>query len=64
MPFIGARFCREVDTVKKELFALPGLPRSMKSIGPVPCFQNIVKGLVPVLSVFVTIDRRKIGIIK
>ena len=36
----------------------------MNIIGLDPYFQNIVKGLVLILSVFVTIDRKKIGIIK
>ena len=36
----------------------------MNSIGLDPYFQNIVKGVVLVLSVFVAIDRNKIGIIK
>jgi ribose transport system permease protein len=36
----------------------------MNIIGLDPYFQNIVKGLVLVLSVFITIDREKIGIIK
>jgi ribose transport system permease protein len=40
------------------------LSNGMNSIGLDPYFQNIVKGLVLVLSVFVTIDRKKIGIIK
>ncbi len=40
------------------------LSNGMNSIGLDPYFQNIVKGGVLVLSVFVTIDRKKIGIIK
>ena len=40
------------------------LSNGMNIVGLDPYFQNIVKGLVLVLSVFVTIDRRKIGIIK
>lgn len=40
------------------------LSNGMNIIGLDPYFQNIVKGLVLVLSVFVTIDRKKIGIIK
>ena len=40
------------------------LSNGMNIIGLDPYFQNIVKGLVLVLSVFVTIDREKIGIIK
>lgn len=40
------------------------LSNGMNSIGLDPYFQNIVKGLVLILSVFVTIDRKKIGIIK
>ncbi len=40
------------------------LSNGMNSIGLDPYFQNIVKGLVLVGSVFVTIDRKKIGIIK
>ena len=40
------------------------LSNGMNSIGVDPYFQNIVKGVVLVLSVFVTIDRKKIGIIK
>ena len=40
------------------------LSNGMNSIGLDPYFQNIVKGVVLVLSVFVTIDRKKIGIIK
>ena len=40
------------------------LSNGMNIIGLDPYFQNIVKGLVLILSVFVTIDRKKIGIIK
>jgi ribose transport system permease protein len=40
------------------------LSNGMNIIGLDPYFQNIVKGLVLVLSVFITIDREKIGIIK
>jgi ribose transport system permease protein len=40
------------------------LSNGMNIIGLDPYFQNIVKGLVLVLSVFFTIDRKKIGIIK
>ncbi|MBZ9938446.1 ABC transporter permease [Mesorhizobium sp. BR1-1-16] len=40
------------------------LSNGMNIVGLDPYFQNIVKGLVLVLSVFVTIDRKKIGIIK
>jgi ribose transport system permease protein len=40
------------------------LSNGMNIVGLDPYFQNIVKGLVLVMSVFVTIDRRKIGIIK
>ena len=40
------------------------LSNGMNIVGLDPYFQNIVKGFVLVLSVFVTIDRRKIGIIK
>jgi ribose transport system permease protein len=40
------------------------LSNGMNIIGLDPYLQNIVKGLVLVLSVFVTIDRKKIGIIK
>ena len=40
------------------------LSNGMNIIGLDPYFQNIVKGLGPILSVFVTIDRKKIGIIK
>lgn len=40
------------------------LSNGMNIVGLDPYFQNIVKGTVLVLSVFVTIDRRKIGIIK
>ena len=40
------------------------LSNGMNIVGVDPYFQNIVKGLVLVLSVFVTIDRKKIGIIK
>jgi ribose transport system permease protein len=29
-----------------------------------PYFQNIIKGIVLVTAVFITIDRKKIGIIK
>jgi ribose transport system permease protein len=36
----------------------------MNIIGLDSYFQNIVKGLAPILSVFVTIDRKKFGIIK
>jgi len=40
------------------------LSNGMNIIGLDPYFQNLVKGAVLVLSVFVTIDRKKIGIIK
>jgi ribose transport system permease protein len=40
------------------------LSNGMNIIGLDPYFQNIIKGLVLILSVFVTIDRKKIGIIK
>jgi ribose transport system permease protein len=40
------------------------LSNGMNIVGVDPYFQNLVKGLVLVLSVFVTIDRKKIGIIK
>jgi ribose transport system permease protein len=40
------------------------LSNGMNISGLDPYFQNIVKGLVLILSVFVTIDRKKIGIIK
>jgi ribose transport system permease protein len=40
------------------------LSNGMNMIGVDPYVQNIVKGLVLVLAVFLTIDRRKIGIIK
>lgn len=40
------------------------LSNGMNIMGLDPYFQNIVKGLVLILSVFVTIDRKKIGIIK
>ncbi len=40
------------------------LSNGMNIIGLDPYFQNIVKGVVLVLSVFITIDREKIGIIK
>jgi ribose transport system permease protein len=40
------------------------LSNGMNMVGVDPYLQNIVKGLVMVGAVFVTIDRRKIGIIK
>jgi ribose transport system permease protein len=40
------------------------LSNGMNIIGLDPYFQNIIKGLVLILSVFFTIDRKKIGIIK
>lgn len=40
------------------------LSNGMNMVGVDPYLQNIVKGLVMVASVFITIDRRKIGIIK
>jgi ribose transport system permease protein len=40
------------------------LSNGMNMIGVDPYLQNIVKGVVLVAAVFVTIDRRKIGIIK
>ena len=40
------------------------LSNGMNIMGLDPYFQNIVKGLVLILSVFITIDRKKIGIIK
>ena len=40
------------------------LSNGMNIVGLDPYFQNIVKGLVLVLAVFVTIDREKIGVIK
>jgi len=40
------------------------LSNGMNMVGVDPYLQNIVKGLVLVAAVFVTIDRRKIGIIK
>jgi ribose transport system permease protein len=40
------------------------LSNGMNMIGVDPYLQNIVKGLVMVGAVFITIDRRKIGIIK
>lgn len=43
---------------------ITALSNGMNVIGLDPYFQNIIKGLVLVLSVFVTIDRKKIGIIK
>ena len=66
----------KVERVKIVVFGLVGLlcgmagliitilSNGMNIIGLDPYFQNIVKGLVLVLSVFVTIDRKKIGIIK
>ena len=40
------------------------LSNGMNIVGVDPYFQNIIKGLVLILSVFVTIDRKKIGVIK
>jgi len=40
------------------------LSNGMNMVGVDPYLQNIVKGLVLVAAVFITIDRRKIGIIK
>jgi ribose transport system permease protein len=40
------------------------LSNGMNMVGVDPYLQNIVKGLVMVVAVFITIDRRKIGIIK
>lgn len=40
------------------------LSNGMNMVGVDPYLQNIVKGLVMVAAVFITIDRRKIGIIK
>ncbi|MFC7400465.1 ABC transporter permease [Chelatococcus sp. GCM10030263] len=40
------------------------LSNGLNIIGLDPYFQNIIKGLVLILSVFFTIDRKKIGIIK
>lgn len=40
------------------------LSNGMNMAGVDPYFQNIIKGLVLIVAVFVTIDRKKIGIIK
>lgn len=40
------------------------LSNGMNMTGVDPYFQNIIKGLVLILAVFITIDRKKIGIIK
>jgi ABC-type xylose transport system permease subunit len=40
------------------------LSNGMNIMGLDPYFRNIVKGLVLTLSVFITIDRKKIGVIK
>lgn len=46
------------------VFIITILSNGMNMVGVDPYLQNIVKGLVMVASVFITIDRRKIGIIK
>jgi ribose transport system permease protein len=46
------------------VFIITILSNGMNMVGVDPYLQNIVKGLVMVASVFITIERRKIGIIK
>ena len=55
---------REIEGTILGALIITILSNGMNIIELDPYFQNIVKGLVLVLSVFVTIDREKIGIIK
>ena len=45
-------------------FIITILSNGMNMIGVDPYMQQIIKGLVMVLAVFITIDRKKIGLIK
>lgn len=45
-------------------FIISVLSNGMNMLGVDPYFQQIVKGIVMILAVFITIDRKKIGMIK